>query len=131
MAKPQYFGTDGIRGTAGTAPMSTEFVLKLGRAAGLVLGAGSGSRPTFIVGRDTRSSGLMLQSALLAGLLASGADVVDLGILPTPAIAFLTQKTGAQAGVVISASHNPAAENGIKFLSSQGTKLPEETELAI
>ena len=131
MAKPQYFGTDGIRGTAGTAPMSAEFVLQLGKAAGLVLGAGSESRPTFIVGRDTRSSGMMLQSALVAGLLASGADVVDLGILPTPAIAFLTQKTGAQAGVVISASHNPAAENGIKFLSSQGTKLPEETELAI
>ena len=131
MAKPLYFGTDGIRGTAGTAPMSAEFVLQLGKAAGLVLGAGSESRPTFVVGRDTRSSGPMLQSALVAGLLASGAEVVDLGVLPTPAIAFLTQKTGAQAGVVISASHNPAAENGIKFLSSQGTKLPEETELAI
>jgi phosphoglucosamine mutase len=131
MAKPQYFGTDGIRGTAGTAPMSAEFVLKLGRAAGLVLGGEITRRPTFVVGRDTRSSGLMLQSALVAGLLASGADVVDLGVLPTPAIAFLTQKTGAQAGVVISASHNPAAENGIKFLSSQGTKLPEEIELEI
>jgi len=131
MAKPQYFGTDGIRGIAGIAPMSAEFVLRLGKAAGLVLGGESGSHPIFVVGRDTRSSAQMLQSALVAGLLASGADVLDLGVLPTPAIAFLTQKTGAQAGVVISASHNPAAENGIKFLSSQGTKLPEQTELSI
>ncbi|MFZ3151576.1 MAG: phosphoglucosamine mutase [Anaerolineaceae bacterium] len=131
MTHPKYFGTDGIRGTAGAAPMSVEFVLRLGRAAGQVLVEEELSSLTFVVGRDSRQSGPMLQNALTAGLLSSGADVIDLGILPTPAIAYLTRQVGAVAGAVISASHNPAPENGIKFLNGQGMKLSEEMELAI
>ncbi|MEN6554911.1 MAG: phosphoglucosamine mutase [Anaerolineaceae bacterium] len=131
MANPRYFGTDGIRGTAGTPPMSEDFVRSLGAAAARVLGGEKQSAPLFVIGRDTRISGPGLQAALTEGFLASGAQVLDLGVLPTPGIAFLTRKLGADAGVVISASHNPAPENGIKFLNAQGMKLPEEVELAI
>lgn len=131
MAKPRYFGTDGIRGLAGIEPMSDAFVRSLGAAAARVLGGGKRTAPVFVVGRDTRASGLGLQSALTEGLLASGAEVIDLGVLPTPGIAFLTRKLAADAGVVISASHNPAPENGIKFLNAQGMKLGEDVELAI
>ena len=131
MANPRYFGTDGIRGLAGTPPMSEEFVRSLGAAAARVLGGKKQRAPLFLIGRDTRLSGPGLQTALTGGLLASGAQVIDLGVLPTPGIAFLTRKLGADAGVVISASHNPAPENGIKFLNAQGMKLPEEVELAI
>ncbi|MEL7645528.1 MAG: hypothetical protein AAGU04_04575 [Anaerolineaceae bacterium] len=131
MTKPRYFGTDGIRGTAGKPPMSEDFVHSLGAAAARVLGGEHKSEPLFVIGRDTRVSGPALQAALSAGLLASGAQVIDLGVLPTPGIAFLTRKLGAAAGVVISASHNPAPENGIKFLDAQGMKLPEDVELAI
>lgn len=131
MAKPRYFGTDGIRGVAGEPPMSEDFVRSLGAAAARVLGGEKHRAPLFLIGRDTRLSGPGLQTALSEGLLASGAQVIDLGVLPTPGIAFLTRKLGADAGVVISASHNPAPENGIKFLNAQGMKLPEEAELAI
>jgi len=131
MEKPKHFGTDGIRGTAGSPPMTAEFVRALGAAAARVLGGGEQSAPLFVIGRDTRLSGPGLQAALTEGLLASGAQVIDLGVLPTPGIAFLTRKLGADAGVVISASHNPAPENGIKFLNAQGMKLSEEAELAI
>lgn len=111
--------------------MSEDFVRSLGTAAARVLGGGKHSAPLFLIGRDTRLSGPGLQAALAEGLIASGAQVIDLGVLPTPGIAFLTRKLGADAGVVISASHNPAPENGIKFLNAQGMKLPEEVELAI
>ncbi len=131
MTEPKYFGTDGIRGTAGVHPMNVAFVLRLGLAAGRILTQNSQERATFMVGRDSRQSGQMLQNALTAGLLAYGVDVVDLGILPTPAIAFLIQKTGAVAGAVISASHNPASENGIKLLNAQGMKIARDMELAI
>ncbi|HOE35230.1 MAG: phosphoglucosamine mutase [Chloroflexi bacterium] len=131
MAKPRYFGTDGIRGLAGKEPMTEAFVRSLGAAAARVLGGNKRSAPVFVVGRDTRASGPVLQAALTEGLLASGAEVIDLGILPTPGIGFLTRRLGADAGVVISASHNPAPENGIKFLNAHGMKLGEDVELAI
>ena len=131
MASNQYFGTDGIRGTAGTPPMTAEFVYRLGVAVGHVLSLETPGPDLFVIGRDTRVSGPLLQDSLTRGLLTSGARVVDLGILPTPGIAWLTHELDATAGAVISASHNPAAENGIKFLNPQGMKLSESQEAAI
>lgn len=125
----KYFGTDGIRGTVGTYPITPDFMLKLGWAAGRVLGNKPGSK--ILVGKDTRISGYLIESALEAGLSAAGVDVQLLGPMPTPAIAYLTQTQHAQAGIVISASHNPFADNGIKFFSSEGTKLPDDVEHAI
>ncbi|WP_101756785.1 phosphoglucosamine mutase [Oceanicoccus sp. KOV_DT_Chl] len=125
----KYFGTDGIRGRVGTGPITPEFVLKLGWAAGKVF-AQSG-RSKIIIGKDTRISGYMFESALEAGLVAAGVDVIMLGPMPTPAIAYLTRTFHAQAGIVISASHNAYHDNGIKFFSSNGTKLDDEVELAI
>lgn len=131
MTNNQYFGTDGIRGTAGSPPMTAEFVYRLGVAVGHVLSLETPGSDLFVIGRDTRVSGPLLQEALTRGLLTSGARVMDLGILPTPGIAWLTRELGATAGAVISASHNPAAENGIKFLNPQGMKLSESQEAAI
>jgi phosphoglucosamine mutase len=111
--------------------MMPEFVLRLGYGAGKVLSGDSRSHPTILIGRDTRKSGEMLQSALTAGLLASGSTVIDLGVITTPGVAFMVNKLNADAGVVISASHNPVDENGIKFFNRQGMKLNEEIELAI
>lgn len=125
----KYFGTDGIRGRVGEAPIHPEFVLKLGWAAGKVF-AKSG-RSKLMIGKDTRISGYMFESALEAGLVAAGVDVGMLGPMPTPAIAYLTRTFHAQAGIVISASHNAFHDNGIKFFSSQGTKLPDDIELEI
>lgn len=125
----RYFGTDGIRGRVGQYPITPDFVLKLGWAAGRVL-AKQGSRQV-IIGKDTRISGYMLESALEAGLAAAGLKAIFTGPMPTPAIAYLTQAFRAEAGIVISASHNPYYDNGIKFFSSQGTKLPDAVELAI
>ena len=125
----KYFGTDGIRGRVGEFPITPEFVMKLGWAAGRIL-AGSGSG-TVLIGKDTRISGYMFESALEAGLSAAGIDIGLLGPMPTPAIAVLVKKSGAQAGIVISASHNPHEDNGIKFFSSAGLKLPDEVEYAI
>ncbi len=134
MKTAQYFGTDGIRGTYGQEPMNEAFMTRLGFALGTVMGHDADAineQPIFMIGRDTRESGPKLQEALTRGLTATGAIVWDLGILPTPAIAFLTQDYEATAGVVISASHNPAKQNGIKFFSSEGTKLSLEQELEI
>ncbi len=131
MANNQFFGTDGIRGTFGTTPMTAEFVYRLGVAVGHVLSLETPGPDLFVIGRDTRTSGPLLQDALTRGLLISGARVVDLGILPTPGIAWLTRELGATAGAVISASHNPASENGIKFLNPQGMKISESQEAAI
>lgn len=128
--KRKYFGTDGVRGHVGQPPLVPDFVTRLGFAAGTVLSQ-KASHPTFMIGRDTRQSGEMLQSALTAGLLAAGATVVDLGVITTPGVAFLVRKMGAEAGVVISASHNPVDENGIKFFNAEGLKLDPETELGI
>lgn len=125
----RYFGTDGIRGKVGTPPITPEFVMKLGWAAGRVLARGGGGK--VLIGKDTRISGYMFESALEAGLSAAGVDVRLLGPMPTPAVAYLTQTLHAQAGIVISASHNPYDDNGIKFFSANGTKLPDEVELAI
>jgi len=125
----KYFGTDGIRGRVGDHPVTADFMLKLGWAAGRVLGTSGCSR--VIIGKDTRISGYMFESALEAGLSAAGVDVRLLGPMPTPAIAYLTRTLHACAGIVISASHNSYVDNGIKFFSSEGTKLPEEVELAI
>jgi phosphoglucosamine mutase len=125
----KYFGTDGVRGPVGTAPITPDFVLKLGWAAGRVL-ARSG-RGKVLIGKDTRISGYMFESALEAGLSAAGVDIRLLGPMPTPAIAYLTRTLHAQAGIVISGSHNPFYDNGIKFFSGRGTKLPDEVELAI
>lgn len=124
----KYFGTDGIRGKVGESPITPEFVLKLGWAVGKVLANGQNK---VLIGKDTRISGYMLESALEAGLSAAGVDVHLLGPIPTPAIAFLTSDLGAQAGIVISASHNPYYDNGIKFFSHDGTKLANELELQI
>ncbi len=126
----KYFGTDGIRGRVGSATISADFAVRLGRAAGTVLGLGH-QRPLVLIGKDTRVSGYMFESAIEAGLSAAGADVLLLGPMPTPAVAYLTKALGAQAGVVISASHNPYPDNGIKFFSATGEKLPDEVELAI
>ncbi|MCG8429453.1 MAG: phosphoglucosamine mutase, partial [Chromatiales bacterium] len=127
--KRKYFGTDGIRGRVGEGKITPEFVMKLGWAAGQVLGNGLGSK--VLIGKDTRISGYLFESALEAGLVAAGVDIHLLGPMPTPGIAYLTRTLGAQAGIVISASHNPHYDNGIKFFSSEGKKLPDEVELAI
>ncbi len=125
----KYFGTDGIRGEIGKAPMTPDFVLKLGWAAGKVLAAQG--TPLVIIGKDTRISGYMLESALEAGLAAAGVNVRLLGPMPTPAVAYLTRTFRASAGIVISASHNPYMDNGVKFFSADGTKLSDETEQEI
>ena len=129
MSNRKYFGTDGIRGKVGEAPITPNFVLKLGWAAGKVL-ARHGSKK-IIIGKDTRISGYMLESALEAGLAAAGLTAAFTGPMPTPAIAYLTRTFRAEAGIVISASHNPFDDNGIKFFSSEGTKLPDDVEEAI
>ena len=126
----QYFGTDGIRGTVGQAPITPDFVLRLGHAVGQVLKR-SEARPTVLIGKDTRISGYMLESALESGFNSAGVDVVLLGPLPTPGVAYLTRSQRASLGVVISASHNPFADNGIKFFSAQGSKLGDAWELAV
>jgi phosphoglucosamine mutase len=131
MTPNRYFGTDGIRGTFGEEPMTPAFVYRLGLAAGQALRDDSKDQSVFVIGRDTRTSGPVLQQALAAGLKESGARVLDLGIIPTPGIAYLTHFVGANAGAVISASHNPAPENGIKFLNSEGMKLSKVQEEAI
>jgi len=125
----KYFGTDGIRGLVGKAPITPEFALKLGWAAGKVL-AQQGTKKV-LIGKDTRISGYMLECALEAGLSAAGLDAAFMGPMPTPAVAYLTRTFRAEAGIVISASHNPYHDNGIKFFSANGTKLPDEVELAI
>ena len=127
----KYFGTDGIRGRVGDAPVTPDFMLKLGWATGKVFAVTEGSRPTVVIGKDTRVSGYMLESALQAGLVAAGANVKLLGPLPTPGIALLTRSQKADAGIVISASHNPYYDNGIKFFNGQGSKLSDEQELQI
>jgi phosphoglucosamine mutase len=126
----QYFGTDGIRGTVGQPPITPDFMLRLGHAVGRVLKR-SEERPTVLIGKDTRISGYMLESALESGFNSAGVDVVLLGPLPTPAVAYLTRAQRASLGVVISASHNPFADNGIKFFSAQGSKLPDSWERAV
>jgi phosphoglucosamine mutase len=123
----QYFGTDGIRGTVGQPPITPDFVLRLAHAVGRVLKR-SEARPTVLIGKDTRISGYMLESALESGFNSAGVDVVLLGPLPTPGVAYLTRAQRASLGVVISASHNPFDDNGIKFFSAQGTKLSDEWE---
>lgn len=127
----KYFGTDGIRGRVGTGAITPEFMLKLGWAAGRVLGGRFSGPNRIMIGKDTRISGYMFESALEAGLIAAGVDVGLLGPMPTPAIAYLTRTFQAQAGIVISASHNDYTDNGIKFFSANGTKLPDEIERAI
>ena len=129
----QYFGTDGIRGLVGQAPITPDFMLKLGWASGRVFAreAGGEGRCTVIIGKDTRVSGYMFESALEAGLVAAGVNVKLLGPMPTPAVALMTRTQAAMAGIVISASHNPFYDNGIKFFSATGSKLPDEIELAI
>ena len=129
----KYFGTDGVRGRVGESPITPDFVLKLGQAAGRVLRRRiDGHRHVrVVIGKDTRVSGYMLEAALQAGFSSAGVDVVLCGPIPTPAIAYLTRAQRADAGVVISASHNPYHDNGIKFFSESGTKLPDEVELEI
>ena len=129
----RYFGTDGVRGLVGEAPITPDFVMKLGQAAGRVLRrhAASGQHVRVLIGKDTRVSGYMLEAALQAGFSSAGVDVVLCGPIPTPAIAYLTRAQRADAGVVISASHNPYHDNGIKFFSASGTKFPDEVELEI
>jgi len=140
MTPRKYFGTDGIRGRVGEWPISADFMLRLGRAAGAVLaaqakpsvpGGSAPKHPAVVIGKDTRISGYMFESALEAGLVAAGVDVRLLGPIPTPAVAFLTRSLRAVAGIVISASHNPFDDNGIKFFSASGEKLSDEIELAI
>ncbi len=126
----KYFGTDGIRGTVGQPPLTPDFVLQLANAVGRVLKKDH-DRPTVLIGKDTRISGYMFESALESGFNAAGVDVVLLGPVPTPAVAYLTRAQRATLGVVISASHNPFADNGIKFFSAQGNKLPDAWELAV
>lgn len=131
----KYFGTDGVRGRVGEMPITPEFVMRLGYAAGATLVARdrlpAGDHPAVLIGKDTRISGYMLEAALEAGFLAAGVDVVLCGPMPTPAVAYLTRALRLQAGVVISASHNPYDDNGIKFFSAQGTKLPDAIEREI
>ena len=127
----RWFGTDGIRGRVGQGPISADFVLRLGNALGRVLAAQQPGRRSVVIGKDTRISGYMFEAALEAGLVAAGVDVQMLGPMPTPAVAFLTRTLGADAGIVISASHNPHHDNGIKFFSAEGEKLDDATELAI
>ena len=128
----RYFGTDGVRGKVGSSAITPDFVLKLGQAAGRVLRRHSPTgRATVLIGKDTRVSGYMLEAALQAGFSSAGADVVLCGPIPTPAVAYLTRALRLDAGVVISASHNPYDDNGIKFFSGAGRKLPDEWELEI
>ena len=131
----QFFGTDGIRGRVGESPIAPDFVMRLGYAAGRVLALNShlsaGARPTVLIGKDTRISGYMLEAALEAGLTAAGVDTLLTGPMPTPAVAYLTRALRAQAGIVITASHNPFEDNGIKFFSSLGLKLDDTIEHAI
>jgi phosphoglucosamine mutase len=124
----RYFGTDGVRGRVGEPPITPEFVMRLGYAAGRVLAQRTGTRPAVLIGKDTRISGYLLEAALEAGFSAAGVDVMLSGPLPTPAVAYLTRALRLSAGVVISASHNPYDDNGIKFFSADGNKLPDETE---
>ena len=126
----KYFGTDGIRGRVGQSPITADFVLRLAHAVGRVLKR-TEDKPTVLIGKDTRISGYMLESALESGFNSAGVDVVLLGPLPTPAVAYLTRAQRAQLGVVISASHNPYPDNGIKFFNPQGSKLPDAWELAV
>ena len=129
----QYFGTDGIRGTVGTYPITPDFALRLGNAVGRVLRAGrpDGERPVVLIGKDTRVSGYMLESSLEAGLNSAGVDVMLTGPLPTPGVAYLTRALRLDLGVVISASHNPFGDNGIKFFSAKGEKLPDAWEIQV
>ena len=127
----KYFGTDGIRGSVGTSPITPDFMLKLGWAAGKVFASEGTGRNKILIGKDTRISGYMFEAALEAGVTAAGVDINLTGPMPTPAIAYLTRTLRAQAGIVISASHNSFQDNGIKFFSSEGTKLPNEVEFAI
>jgi len=130
----KYFGTDGIRGKVGVAPITPDFVMRLGFAAGKVLAQANvvgDARPTVLIGKDTRISGYLLEASLEAGFAAAGVDVMLSGPAPTPAVAYLTRALRLSAGVVISASHNPFDDNGIKFFSANGNKLPDEVELAI
>jgi phosphoglucosamine mutase len=126
----KHFGTDGVRGTVGQSPMTPDFVLRLGYAAGKVL-SGQSKHPSVLIGKDTRISGYMVEAALEAGFSAAGVDVYLCGPLPTPGVAYLTRALRLSAGVVISASHNPYGDNGIKFFSGDGFKLPDATEAAI
>ena len=130
-ASKKYFGTDGIRGTVGRSPITPDFMLKLGWSAGRVFANEGNGRNKIVIGKDTRISGYMFEAALEAGVTASGVDIILTGPMPTPAIAYLTQTLRAQAGIVISASHNGFEDNGVKFFSSKGTKLPDTVELAI
>ena len=125
----KYFGTDGVRGRVGEFPITPEFAMKLGWAAGRVLSQ-CGTRKV-LIGKDTRISGYLLETALEAGLISAGIDVRLLGPMPTPAVSYLTHTFRAEAGIVISASHNPYYDNGIKFFSADGSKLPDDIELAI
>ncbi len=127
----KYFGTDGIRGRAGFPPITPDFAENLGRALIRVLGTGTGRKPVIAIGRDTRASGPALEAALAAGIASAGCGVLLLDVLPTPGVAARVVEDGLAAGAVISASHNPAADNGIKFFSGEGQKLPDEVELAI
>ena len=127
----KYFGTDGIRGTVGQHPITADFMLKLGYAAGKVLTRDTKVKKRVLIGKDTRVSGYMFEAALESGLIAAGVNVDMLGPMPTPAIAYLTRAFRASAGIIISASHNPVADNGIKFFSADGYKLPDEVELEI
>jgi phosphoglucosamine mutase len=126
----RYFGTDGIRGTVGMTPITPDFMLRLGHAVGIVLRRAV-ARPKVIIGKDTRISGYMIESALEAGFASAGVDVLLSGPLPTPGVAYLTRALRLDLGVVISASHNPFADNGIKFFSARGEKLPDEWELEV
>ena len=130
MSKRQFFGTDGIRGTVGQGNITPDFVMKLAHAVGRVLRR-TESRPTVVIGKDTRISGYMLESALESGFNSAGVDVLLLGPLPTPGVAYLTRAFRADLGVVISASHNPFEDNGIKFFSAKGTKLSDAWELEV
>jgi phosphoglucosamine mutase len=130
MADRKYFGTDGVRAVAGQNPLTAEWTLKLGAAAGEVFKAQT-RKPVVVIGRDTRRSGDMLEAALAAGLTARGVDVIHVGVIPTPGVSYLTRQLGAIAGVVISASHNPFEDNGIKFFGANGEKLSDTLELEI
>ncbi|MDZ4290111.1 MAG: phosphoglucosamine mutase [Prosthecobacter sp.] len=131
--KRQFFGTDGVRAVANRHPMTPEFVMRLGQAAAMILGrkADGAERPRCVIGRDTRASGEMLEAALIAGLNSAGVDVVLAGMIPTPAVAMLSVDTGADFGIIVSASHNPFHDNGIKFVHGNGRKLSDKTEIAI
>jgi phosphoglucosamine mutase len=131
MMEKKLFGTDGVRGIANIDPMTTDMAMQLGRAAAFVFKNGGNRRHRVVIGKDTRLSGYMIENALVAGICSMGVDVLIVGPLPTPGIAFITSSMRADAGVVISASHNPYQDNGIKFFSSTGFKLPDEVELRI